>query len=1674
MTNSAPVHERDSTFNNPGNTVMQIRYDRPKTETSRPETENHKILSADLISNPTKDLKNKLFEMSKTMSAMASEANFPDHGCRVIQDLKNEFQDLTLKKPLFETFQEMKIDNQSTQKQVPELGESRLEPKPGGWTPPVAVNIPKGIVENGSLQCKPIASHCAFSLDSQSQSPKASDPKSIKLAKLTCDCAETEAEIKTEIKSAVPKGPTTLKSPSNKSRKRKGQRLRRKLAQNKKTKRPESLLGNPRLIEGKIKLAKIPENEAANDKKVFKPMLCTKKLRLKHRRAMMNQMQKTDEIYQKNLENTSQYSDSIIFDKNEFQRLNHLYGPVDIDGAASIENKMVPIFCSKENSFFDTDIKGKTVWLNPPFKDALQFVLKFEEQRKQSPENTKALIVLPELGYGKTPWKNIVRKYTKIHVYPAGTYLFSVPSNTNPFETKPLGPTPWPIAIYLADNTVQSREAQSIQAATLYAQDKHLNKNIKVFDPQNQKSLIHLTSHTTDDLLILQTNLKDPNQSKIRLLIDSGASRDFISKSLTANLKLECTKLQQTLKVALADGTTTTVTEEVQLSVPLGSTTYKIPMIVVEMNSEFDCILGISWLTKYNPYINWQNKTIRLDTGEEIQTTIKPREVQLNIITANSLKRLIQKQKYSALYLTTIEQISTEPKPEQKLLNSIKSDFGPEFTEQIKTILAKFDLTETLTELPPSRGNYDHRIPFKPNATPPSGRIYKMSPAELDELNKQLKTYLEKHWIRGSDSQFAAPILFAKKADGSLRMCVDYRGLNKITRRSAYPLPLIDNMLDVLAGAKCFSKLDLAQGYHQIRMYEPDIHKTAFNCQFGQFEFCVMPFGLSGAPGTFQRIMNNIFKEYINKFVMVYMDDILIYSPSLELHLNHLNQVLTTLKQNKFYLRIDKCAFGLKEIEYLGHIVNQNGIKPTQKKIKAVMDWPIPTNITELRQFLGFTNYYRKHIKHYSEYCKPFYDLLKNNSTEKWSDLHKRNFKHLKQSLCKAPLLMLPKTGNTATFVVATDASKYAAGAVLLQEDNNQQLRPIAYFAKTFNDAQQRYPTYDQELLALICALQEWRHYLEGCAHFTVLTDHITLKHLPQQGNISRRHAAWIQILSPFLNNTMTILYKKGDQNQADALSRRPDLQAKLERFWDTEFENELDKFTDFIGSQTTITFDENLLNQIRQSYSIDPKYSGNTLPPGVHKDNQNNLYKMADKICIPNNIEIKNKIISECHNNKTTGHFDANRTENLIKRNFWWLKMSHNIRKYVKNCEVCQLIKPSTQQPMTSLQPLPIPTRPWEYFSMDFITNLPEIDGFDTIVTFVDLFTKQAHFIPCNAKINAHQLAKLYIENIYKLHGLSKVMVGDRDSKYTSTYWQEVFKALGTKLNLSTAYHPQTDGQSERTNRTIEQILRAFVYNEHQAWLRHLPLAEFAYNNIINTSTKVSPFYALYGYNPYTPISLCQPSFEIDLTSKIQEIHEMITDNLKIAKEYQKYYSNKRHSEPIQFEIGQKVKLLTTNLKINDQPSSKFKQRFLGPFQIESKITDQVYKLKLPDTMKCHPIFHISKLRPWFSETESTTNTSQTIAKTEYEIEVHMIDKITDFAIGPHPRYSKGPTLLFKVHWIDESETNDTWEPYILVKQLNAYKEFIQTNKNWQIFKNNEIFKTMLQMYPARMPSSP
>lgn len=885
--------------------------------------------------------------------------------------------------------------------------------------------------------------------------------------------------------------------------------------------------------------------------------------------------------------------------------------------------------------------------------------------------------------------------------------------------------------------------------------------------------------------------------------------------------------------------------------------------------------------------------------------------------------------------------------------------------------------------LPPSR-EVDHKIELVQGSSPPSRGLIRLSASELVELKKQLDELLKAGFIRPSKSPFGAPILFVKKKTGEMRMCVDYRALNNITIKNSYPLPRIDELFDRLQGAKYFSKIDLRSGYHQIRIAEGDEAKTAFRTRYGHFEFLVLPFGLTNAPGTFMHLMHETFRQHLDDFVLVFLDDILIFSRTLEEHERHVRQVLDTLRKEKLFAKESKCDFFKAEVEFLGHRVGRDGVRMMEDKVKAIGEWPTPTKVGDVRAFLGTAGYYRKFIRNFSSIAAPLSDLTKQDAKFEWGPPQAAAFRSLKQSIAQEPLLVLPNPD--LPFVVHTDASGFATGAVLSQ-DHGRGLQPIAFLSKKMLPAETRYPVHEQELLAIIHALSSWRHYLTG-TKFTVVikTDHKSLQYFKTQPQLSARQTHWIDTLATF---DFTIEYIEGKTNVvADGLSRRSDHQehvskllATLRHCWSDPVGR--DATVGPTGESKTEPHRLSALGTLRadihQAHKADATYEAELKKRRLRTDPLNVkgglLYYGPDRLYIPDDLQLKTRILRECHDAPLSGHLGKDKTTEQVKRRCYWPGMDDFIRRYVTSCDACQRNKPSQQAKMGPLQPLPIPTRPWQQVSMDLITQLPRSrSGNDAIVVFVDKLTKMVHYVATTTNVTAPQLATLFMREVVRLHGVPESILSDRDPRFTANFWKAFWTQLGTTLTMSTAYHPQTDGQTERANRTLEEMLRSVVNFKQSDWDEHLATAELAINNAKQASTGFTPFRLNYGQEIQMPLDQAiaglRPSSNPEAAERIARLQadlKAARANIEKAQSRQASYAN-QHRRDVTFNVGDQVLLSTEHLRLvgADKRTPKFTYKYIGPFKIKRVVSSNAYELDLPPQLQIHPVLNISRLKTY------------------------------------------------------------------------------------------------------------
>jgi len=1053
------------------------------------------------------------------------------------------------------------------------------------------------------------------------------------------------------------------------------------------------------------------------------------------------------------------------------------------------------------------------------------------------------------------------------------------------------------------------------------------------------------------------------NGKPARILIDPGAEISHLSDSFCSRHGIPT---QHTFHEAeMANGNSQKM-QEVQhpVSINLKSYTESLSFAVSTL-ARYDAILGKQWCASHMAHIDCATNEIYFQYKNRMYYLIANEPKNSSFVSVNAISNdHIKKHPIYAVILRPCAQETTSDLPEPPSdMEKLLSEFSDVFPEKLPP------------GLPPKRGQ-DFRIELKPDSAPQKKGLYRLSDLELAELRKQLDELLESGFIRPSKSPWGAPVLFVSKKDGQLRMCVDYRALNRMTIKNGYPLPRIDDIFDQLRGAKYFSKIDLRSGYHQVRMDDDSIQRTAFRTRYGLFEFLVLPFGLTNAPASFMNLMNDVFREHLDKFIMVYLDDILIYSRTWNEHLEHTRMALQLLRSHKLYGKLSKCSFGAKSVEYLGHILKSNGIAMDPHKVSAITDWPQPRNKKDVQSFLGLVNYYRRFIRGCSGIAKPL-TLLTGKVEFQWTEPQENAFHELKQAISQAPVLRTFEPDDPVT--VTTDASSYALGAVLEQTDDLG-TRPVAFTSRTLNSSEQNYSPHERELLAIVDTLRTWRPYLHG-RKFVVHTDHYPLRYLETQDSLSEKQVRWLETLTNF---DFQIIPISGKSNfVADALSRQPQ-DAEPAVAYKQSLLQQVVSCTTEPKSQANhiskISFEPSAYEGIVSEYTNDEEFRAQYDNPQTPFQKEMELLYYHGKLCVPKG-SFRELMLHDYHSSPQAGHLGITKTVKRITPHYYWKNIRTTVQDYVRSCQECQRTKASNQKPFGLLRPLEPPTTKWTHITMDFVTPLPTTkNGAVGILVVVDRLSKMLRIIPTPPNLTAPITAKLFKDHIYRHHGLPSVIISDRDSIFMSLFWKSLFSMFGTKLTPSSAYHPQTDGQSEIANRKIEEMIRCFVNFSKDNWDEHLVDFEVAYNSSVHATTSFSPFYLTYGNQPRViPIeTMHSPNpAASDFLSNIQSAMQSAQNAIRKANSYTAAYANRRRS-PSNFKVGDQVWLSTKNLALEEGSGNrKLNPKYCGPFRITQCINPVTYRLDLSRPMllrRIHNAFHASLLKKFHEDTFNRT----------------------------------------------------------------------------------------------------
>jgi hypothetical protein len=760
------------------------------------------------------------------------------------------------------------------------------------------------------------------------------------------------------------------------------------------------------------------------------------------------------------------------------------------------------------------------------------------------------------------------------------------------------------------------------------------------------------------------------------------------------------------------------------------------------------------------------------------------------------------------------------------------------------------------------------------------------------------------------------------------------------------------------------------------------------------------------------------------KFVMVYLDDILIFSKNEAEHAVHLRAVLDILRSAQLTVALGKCKFFQSEVLFLGHIVSAEGVKMDPAKVQAVKDFPRPTDVHHLRSFLGMATYFRKFIDKFARVVHPLTDLLRKNVRWQWDAACETAFCKLKELLTTAPILALPDWRSSEPFELVCDASLLGIGGVLLQGD-----RPIAFESRKLIDAETRYSATELEMLAVVYCVEKWRVYIEG-REVHVYTDHKPNTFFNTTNMLSRRATRWLDNLQQY---QLAWHYKPGPQNVvADALSRHPVVSKPVVALIVLRSASKLRKLAD----------SNSFVSAVQKAYATDAYFASRSNTADLVS--KGGLWYMGELLVVPNDEHVKTTVISECHDTPYAGHAGRGKTLHNVRKNFWWPGMARDVRRFVASCESCQRVKPLNRAPAGLLQPLPLPGDTWDSISMDLIVSLPQTAaGFTAIAVFVDRLSKMVHLAPCRDDTTAEQFADLFVHHVFRSHGLPAQIVSDRDPRFTSKFWRALMGRLGVTQALSSAFHPQTDGNTERVNRVLEDMLRHFVDPTQSNWDTLLPLIEFAINDSVHDSVGNTPFVLNYGKRPRLPLDLVlrgeeSPNVESkstndtadDLAGSIQTVVADAKICLDAAQQRQKAYAD-RFRRDFTFAVGSEVLLSTKHINVKMKGTPKLLPRWVGPFKVTQKVNPVAYKLDLPASLKIHPVFHASLLKAYEPGRVSPPPPPD-VVDGEYEWEVEAVLAHKDVQVRRKKNRDRTPVFKrqYLVKWVGEDESHNTWEP--------------------------------------------
>lgn len=848
------------------------------------------------------------------------------------------------------------------------------------------------------------------------------------------------------------------------------------------------------------------------------------------------------------------------------------------------------------------------------------------------------------------------------------------------------------------------------------------------------------------------------------------------------------------------------------------------------------------------------------------------------------------------------------------------------------------------------------------DSTPIKQRYYPVSPVRQRMIEEEVRKMLELDVIEPSRSAWSSPVLLVPKKDGTTRFCVDYRKLNAVTKKDAYPLPYISSILDRLREARYLSSLDIKSAYWQVPISKASREKTAFTVPgLGLYHFKRMPFGLTNAPATFQRLIDTVLGADLQNHVLVYLDDIIVISRDFETHLEVLHKVFDRLHAAGLTVGREKCGFCRPQLKYLGYVVDKYGLRVDPEKVEAIMNVPTPKNSTQVRAFVGMASWYRRFVPDFATIVSPLTDLTKKNCTFRWTQECEEAFVRIKQQLVVAPILTCPDFSRP--FIMQTDASAYGLGAVLTQNFEDGE-RVIAFLSRSLTRQERAYTTTERECLAVIWAMEKLKQYLDG-VHFTVITDHYSLLWLDRLKNPTGRLARWAVRMQGF---DFTIVHRKGKEHVVpDFLSRSvPEVSATCNVVKPSSDEME-PKDPWYRRMRSVVIEKPGKYPAWRVEEDRLLKYSA----PRISQlsDGTTNWKYVVPK-------KNRRDLLERHHDDVSAGHLGTHKTYWRLRERYYWPKMRSDVAKYVRNCKVCAQHKVEHLPPAGLMGQRPEISSPWELISLDFVGPLPRSShGNRFVLVVTDYFSKYVVMFPVR-NATASALTRCVEEQIFLVYGVPASIICDNGTQLRSREFSRMCGNYKTKILYDALYYPRAN-PTERTNRTAKTMIASYIKQNQRKWDDNLAALACAMRTARHEITGYTPFFANFGrdyigsgeLHTKTVIERDKTTVE-DRVLGFQKMYVDIREKLKLATErYRRRYNLRRR--PVSYQVGERV--WKKNKMLSDAVnyySSKLAPKYVGPFRILKKHGNWTYELG-EDCGRSIGVWHVQDLKPVHSELE-------------------------------------------------------------------------------------------------------